>query len=198
MPRRQVVLLVVVTFLAGIIGGAVSNWALHGQAIAQSDTRKIVTAEEFRLVDNSGRTRVLLSLLRGKPRLIMTDEKGEFRIELGMGPGEQPALWLRDQNGISRAQLALTALGNPNLEFSDKNNLNRISLGLTMEGSPALFLRDEQEKERVALWQEKGELGLALADPEGRPRAHLAMKDGSKPSLAFYDEDRKVIWFAPN
>ncbi len=195
MNRSQFWLALVVIGLAGLVGGALSNWLLQSQA--QAGTSKLLTGTELRLLDENGRTRALLSLMRGKPRLIMTDENGEFRIEIGMAAGGEPGLWLRDQDGRARIGLTLSNSGEPNLHFMDAGGSKRAAIRLNSDGSPAFFLRDETGRDRIALWQETGELGLALADRKGRPRAGLALKEGKDPSLALYDRESRVLWFAP-
>jgi hypothetical protein len=197
MTRRQYMSVLLVAAITGLLGGGLMNWFGSRVDRAIAEPSRMVTASEFRLIDGDGRTRALLSLLRGKPRLIMTDEKGEFRIELGLGVDGQPALWLRDQDGKARAQIGLTGTGSPGLELTDGRGRNRTSLGLASNGEPSLLLRDDTGRERLALWQEKGELGLALADKDGRPRAGLAMKEGRNPSLAFYDPKGGLLWHAP-
>jgi hypothetical protein len=195
MHRKQFFWVLLVAALAGFSGGAVSNWFF--QTPVQAGNSNLITAGELRLVDDSGRTRALLSLLRGKPRLIMTDDHGEFRIELGLGPDGEPTLWLRDREGKARGRLSLSVIGSPGLEFIDPGGRSRCTLSLDEQGDPSLFLRDAQGRDRLALWEEKEKLGLALADPKGRPRAGLALKDGENPSLTLYNDQGQVLWHAP-
>ena len=196
MTRVQFWVILAAAVAAGLIGGAFSDRFFNRRA--EAVTGGLVNATELRLVDERGRTRALLSLLRGKPRLIMTDEKGEFRLELGIGEGGEPAVRLRDADGRGRIELALTGQGSPSLDLSDAAGRNRISLGLNSVGYPALFMRDDAGRERLALWQEKSQLGLAMADEQGRPRAGLAMKKDGVASLAFYADDGQVLWYAPS
>ena len=197
MTRRQFVFLSVLTIISGLIGGAFSNWLLNDPVWAQGREAGLVTATEFRLVDDAGRTRALLSLLRGRPRLIMLGETGEFQMELGIDQENSPALRFRDPDGKPRVRLALASSGAPDLSFMDRSGNDRSVLALSRDGAPALRMNDEAGRGRVALWQEKGQLGLALADEKGLTRAHLALVEGASPTLAFYDEDQKAVWFAP-
>lgn len=195
MTRMQFTIALIVMAVAGLAGGALVN--LFPAPMARAQDSMMITTSELRLVDESGRTRALLSLLRGRPRLIMTDDNGEFRIEIGLSYNGNPALWLRDSEGKPRIQLALNATENPNMILSDSNGRGRIALGLGADDSPAMILRDHMGRDRLALWQESQELGLALADEEGRPRAGLAIKEGRKPTLSFHNSKGKVIWYAP-
>lgn len=195
MARSQFLLVMAAAVLSGLIGGASAHWFFFSPAQAQPEA-KAVNATELRLVDETGRTRALLSLLLGKPRLIMTDDKGEFRMEMGLDAEGHPNLTLRDQAGRTRAALKLNQ-GDPVLSFLDTGGRRRVTLKLNASGAPIMIMRDELDLERVALWQEKEELGLALADGAGRPRTGLVIKNNDQPSLSFFSPDKKVVWAAP-
>ncbi|MEW5722240.1 MAG: hypothetical protein AB1896_03980 [Thermodesulfobacteriota bacterium] len=195
MTSRQFALSLLVLMFSGLAGGAISGRIF--QAEAQSAPAGLVAAREIRLVDESGRTRALLSLLRERPRFIMLDEIGEFRIELGLGEGSEPSVRLRDREGRPRLELALGAAGEPRVELSDGQDRDRVSIHLGAGGAPALLIRDEAGRDRLALWQEKEEMGLALADSGGRPRAGFTLRQGDVPSMAFYDSDGRAVWYAP-
>ena len=186
MTRKQYLLGLAVLALSGLLGGGLSGWLFQSPAQAQGATP--LTVSELRLVDSAGRARALLSLVRGKPRLILMDQQGEFRVELGLSADGSPGLRLRDKEGRDRTALALEAAGPPGLTLSDGRGRPRLSLGLASSGAPALMMRDEDGQGRVALWQEKGELGLALADAAGQPRAGLAIRRGKQAALAFYGQ----------
>jgi hypothetical protein len=62
-------------------------------------SQKALVAGELRLADESGRARLLLTLVRDKPRLFMLDDNGECRLEMGLGSSGEPHIWLRDQEG---------------------------------------------------------------------------------------------------
>lgn len=195
MTRKQYCLALVVLATAGLLGGLLSNWLWSTPAVA--DTSKMLTLNELRLVDEVGRTRALLSLLRGRPRLILSDQNGEFRLELGLEVDDQPEIVLRDQNGKARARFCLNGQGGPELSLSDNAGRRRATLDLGRTGAPALILRDDLGQDRLAVWQEANEMGVALADGSGNPRAGLILGQDDTPSLAFYGPDRKVVWAAP-
>ncbi|MEW6261583.1 MAG: hypothetical protein AB1641_00770 [Thermodesulfobacteriota bacterium] len=180
----------------GVLLGAALTRPCLSSAQAQGQHLGLVTASEIRLVDEAGRTRALFSLLRGKPRLMLMDDRGEFRMELGLGPAGEPALWLRDQEGRTRGQLSLAA-GGPALRLFDAQGKSRAAVALNQKGEPALIMSDGAGQDRLALWQEKDESGLALADAEGRPRAGFTMKKNDRSTLAFYSPEGKVLWSAP-
>ena len=63
MSKRQYVLMLVVALIAGLMGGVVSSQYLVGQtafARKKEPPRKVIEAQEFRLVDKDGKTRAFL------------------------------------------------------------------------------------------------------------------------------------------
>ena len=195
MTRKQFGLVLLTAVICGLIGGMAVD--LFRTPAARADTAPLLTVSELRLVDADGRTRGLLTLVRGKPRLILIDEAGEFRMEMGLGPSGEPSLRLKDGAGRLRMETASQADGSPALALIDGAGRRRTALKLSHDGSPRLLMADSEGRERLALWQEPGELGLALADADRHPRAHLAFKDQGESSLAFYGADGKGLWYAP-
>ena len=195
MSRRQFALTLVAVSFFGLVGGFLG--ARFQQPVARAESAGLVLASELRLVDDNGRTRALLSILRGKPRFIMLDDNGEFRMEFGLGAAGEPQMWMRDRDGHIRTRVFLNETGGPGIRFLDTDGKVRTAFGLSKAGSPTLIMRDASGRDRVALWQEEGELGLSLADSAGLPRASLALKQ-DRPSLAFYDTAGKPVWYAPD
>jgi hypothetical protein len=68
---------VVLSFAAGLLGGAISHYALSPQLVhAQSQAIKEFRAESFILVNEKGAVLGTLSHDRGKPSLKLFDERG--------------------------------------------------------------------------------------------------------------------------
>lgn len=197
MNSKQFTITLIIMAFFSFFGSLAANFSVNPVAEAETGSEKTVTTSELRLVDERGRTRALLSLLRGSPRLIMTDEQGEFRLELGLGAQGRPVLSLRDQEGRPRTTVSVQSGGAPVILLNDDQGRKRASLSLSADGSPALIMSDKSGKDRLAVWQEAGEQGLALADENGSPRAALALKSGET-SLAFYGRDKKLLWLAPS
>ncbi len=175
-------------FLCGLLGGLAAFWLVSASP-ASADGRKTLVAGELRLADESGRTRLLLTLVRGKPRLFMLDDAGEYRLEMGLGDAGEPHLWLRDQEGAAKVQVALTAKGRPAFRLADAQGRERAILGLSDRGEPTMILRDEGGRDRVALWRDQREGGLALADGRGRPIAAFSAGEGARARLSFFGAD---------
>ena len=151
MNKTQFVMLVMVTVVSGFCGGVFSNVVLQdGGVIAQElrQSPKIVTAEEFRLVNKDGKPRATLLLWNGDlPALTMADEECHNRVFLGVFNEAQPALLLNDKGCQQRATLDLQPHGLPALTLRDKNNHVRVRVRLLEDGSPVLSLFDKNGKE---------------------------------------------------
>jgi hypothetical protein len=127
-----------------------------------------------------------MTLVRGKPRLFMLDDNGEYRLEMGLGNAGEPHVWLRDSDGASKVQLALSARGLPSLTLADQSKRERAILALSKDGEPTLIMRDQNGKDRVAVWRDAKTGGYALADANGTPVLMLVARDGEKAALETY------------
>ena len=183
--RRRNSVFLGLAFAAGLLGGLVGAW-LTAAPPASADSQKALVAGELRLADDSGRTRLLMTLVRGKPRLFMLDDDGEYRLEMGLGASGEPHIWLRDQDGAAKVQVALTAKGRPAFRLADHTGRERAILGLSEGGDPTMILRDEGGRDRLALWRDKKEGGLALADDNGRPIAAFSSGQDNRARLSFF------------
>ena len=184
-PGRRNSIFLGLAFAAGLLGGLLGSW-LTSASPASADSQKALVAGELRLADDSGRTRMLLTLVRGKPRLFMLDDDGEYRLEMGLGTTGEPHVWLRDQDGAAKVQVALTAKGRPAFRLADHKGRERAILGLSEEGDPTMILRDEGGRDRLALWRDQKEGGLALADDQGRPIAAFSSGRDNRARLSFF------------
>ncbi|MDR2339579.1 MAG: hypothetical protein LBF40_05535 [Deltaproteobacteria bacterium] len=178
-----------ITIASGILGAFFAGLFQGSPGLAQGEAagpqaQKAIVTNELRLVDDKGITRLVMALVLGKPRLLMLDEQGQYRLELGLGTSGEPRVWLRDKDGASKAQMALTPEGLPSFALADQKGNDRAVLALTKEGNPTFVLRDRAGKDRVAVWRGMEDEGVALADDKGMPIAYLTAKDGEAPVLS--------------
>ena len=97
MSRGHFWLLVVVTFVGSIIGGALSGWWLVPSPV-KAQKMNGVNAEEFLLLDSNGKARAGLGLDKnGEVGLVLTSRDGNRRLALS--PDDQFAVKLSDQTG---------------------------------------------------------------------------------------------------
>ena len=97
MNRWHFGFLVVVTFVGSIIGGAFSGWWLTASPVKAQKING-VNAEEFLLLDASGKARAGLGLDKnGEVGLVLTSRDGNRKLALS--PDDRFAVKLSDQSG---------------------------------------------------------------------------------------------------
>jgi hypothetical protein len=90
-------LLVIVTFVGGITGGALSGWWLAPSPVKAQKVNGI-NAEEFLLLDATGKARAGLGLDKnGEVGLVLMSRDGNRKLALS--PDDQLAMKLSDQSG---------------------------------------------------------------------------------------------------
>ena len=97
MSRGQFVFLVIVAFVGSIIGGAVSGWWLAPVSV-KAQKANGVNAEEFLLLDHTGKARAGLGLDKnGEVGLVLMSRDGNRTLALS--PDDRFAVKLSDQSG---------------------------------------------------------------------------------------------------
>jgi hypothetical protein len=95
--RNQFGLLLVVTLIGSFIGGIFGD-RLLAPSLATAEKAKRVNAEEFLLLDPSGKARAGLGLDRnGEVGLVLTSRDGNRTLYLT--PDERPVIKLTDRDG---------------------------------------------------------------------------------------------------
>ena len=97
MRRWHFWFLVMITFVGYIIGGALSGWWL-APALVKAQKVNVMNAEEFVLLDTSGKARAGLGLDKnGEVGLVMMSRDGNRKLALS--PDDRLAVKLSDQSG---------------------------------------------------------------------------------------------------
>lgn len=114
MKRRDYLLLVAISVIAGLFGGILSNRAFTGKPAFAQETllhETVVTAGEFRLVAKGGKPIAALSTSpeSGEPFLVLYGKDGKYRALLELA-GDSPRLILRDSDSKTRVVLGSTEL----------------------------------------------------------------------------------------
>ncbi len=177
MNASERVLLAGCMVAAGLLGGASAALVMRC-----GGARERVTAREFLVVDEEGRTGIRLRVAPEGPRVALHDEAGQVRAFIGRtqpaAPGK-PAHWamsLTDSNGNPRVLCALQDSGD----------------GASMQ------VRDAGGAIRyIAAYTGNEGGGLTLRDPQNRKRFAIGMPASAGYSMAFVDENGTTIWSAP-
>ncbi len=189
MNRKQYVLIVALSVVAGLVGGVVSSWFFVGTPVFAQKTpqvAEVIRAKRFEVVDKKGQPRAALSVTEaGEPSLRLRDKKGQIRATLYLPDTGGPSFSLGDKNGQLRAGLFLTDNGEPFLRLGDKNGQPRAALFSDTEG-PSLQLQDKNGRIRAVLGHielEKLRTGTIIKKPAS--------------SLILFRENGKIIWETP-
>ncbi|WP_447972616.1 hypothetical protein [Nitrospira sp. Kam-Ns4a] len=118
----------VMSLAAGAAGGALSALLMLGPPAGAEDQQgraaKVLAAEEFRLVDATGRVRALLAFSpSGEPYLALLDLRDTQRVWLGLA--QDTGLAVRDRDGKTRLVLSLDQDGEPSLVVRDRERRSR-------------------------------------------------------------------------
>lgn len=117
---KRVGLWLAAAMMAGLIGGMAAVWLFSGVAFARkgSKEKRVVTAEDFHLVDGEGKLRgALFVSAKGEPGFALFDKEGKERILLMLNADGSALIDLHDETGASRAKLALAKEGSPSLRL---------------------------------------------------------------------------------
>ncbi|WP_455371554.1 hypothetical protein [Petrachloros mirabilis] len=119
-------LFLALSFASGLAGGALATFLLGGQSVmaqpTPSEPLQVITAQEFRLVDNEGHIRAILDLSdRGEPYIQLKDNFDTDRVWIGIS----------SDTGVA---------------VHDTDGKTRLVLGVDEEGKPSLVVRDRQHR----------------------------------------------------
>ncbi|UCE83012.1 MAG: hypothetical protein JSV47_00240 [Deltaproteobacteria bacterium] len=109
MRKINLSFIVILALLAGLVGGVVLSQTQMGKTMLAQESfqpEEFVSAREFRLVDENGKTLAVLGGHPGKepflpiePALRFYDQDGELLLLLGLVPGNKPKLALFNGHG---------------------------------------------------------------------------------------------------
>jgi hypothetical protein len=187
----------------GFVGGLAALQFAPGQALAaRHHNPRVITAEEFDLVDRTGERRASLQVTpRGMSDLMMFDGegndraefrtardgsssvsffdgKGTLRVMVGEIPGRD-GIAIYDTKGRQIATLQVAPDNSASLTLYDSSiGAARGGLGIASTGEPALVLFDQQGRDRLELHVlANGHPGIALADENGKSIAGLPVHE---------------------
>jgi hypothetical protein len=191
MNKKQCGLLLMVSLLAGLVGGIFTNHFLVGTPVlAQKKVgpQNVVVAEEFRLVDKEGKILSTWGMYAGGPGIVLFNKNGQFRAVFSLtSPEEGPILTFADNKGNHRAIVGLGTERQPYVTLRDQAGKERISLSLDDDGDPYLALYDQAENERAIL----GTMDSMKLKRTG------TIEKRSVSSLVLLGKDGQITWKTP-
>jgi len=201
--RNRWLLGAIIVLLGGLVAAGAFKTTVTTAQAQGAGTAKLISANNFFLIDENGRPRAALFVGKDGPSLSLSDENGKTRVWL-RADKDGVGLGLYDENGKNRARLWADKDG-PVLALRDENDKNRALLVAGKDG-PSLSLGDENGKIRAGLATLKDSPTLVLFDENGQGRfmagkAKIITPDGKtieypESSLILFGPDGKVIWSA--
>lgn len=191
MTKKQYTMFLLLPLLAGLVGGTLAAQFLVGEpayADKMAESKKLVVAEEFRLVDKKGEVLSTWGMYAGGPGIVLFSKGGEYRAVFSLtSPEEGPILTLADKEGHYRTIMGLGAERQPYIALRDEEGRERLALTLNNEGEPALLFYDKGQNRRVLL----GTVDLTKMKRTGTIERQSAY------SLLLLNEKGKVVWKTP-
>ena len=191
MNKKQCGLLLVLSLLAGLMGGMITSQFFVGTPVLAENkvgSQNVVIAEEFRLVDKEGKILSTWGMYAGGPGIVLFNKSGQFRAVFSLtSPDEGPVLTFADNKGNHRAIVGLGAGRQPYVTLRDQTGNERISLSLDDDGDPYLALYDQEENERAVL----GTMDATKLKRTG------AIEKRSVSSLVLLGKNGQISWKTP-
>ncbi len=191
MNKKQFSLLLMLSLLAGLVGGMLTSQFFLGTPVLAEKkvgAQNIVVAEEFRLVDKEDNILSTWGMYAGGPGIVLFGKNGQFRAVFSLtSPDEGPILTFADNKGNHRATVGLGAERQPYVTLRDQTGNERISLSLDDDGDPYLALYDQAENERAVL----GTMDSTKLKRTG------TIEKRSVSSLVLLGKDGQITWKTP-
>jgi hypothetical protein len=118
---------------------------------------KLVTAQEFRLVDKSGAARASIALQPdGSPYISLTDKANNRRISMRVKPDGGSVFAMNDADGKNRIALDTQPDGSASVSVTNRQGKAGAGLLVPSDGSPIVVVRDKDGS-------------IAFAEPQPQP-----------------------------
>jgi hypothetical protein len=191
MNKKQFSLLLMLSLLAGLLGGMLTSQFFLGTPVLAEKkvgAQNVIVAEEFRLADKEGKILSTWGMYAGGPGIVLFGKNGQFRAVFSLtSPDEGPILTFADNKGNHRATVGLGAERQPYVTLRDQTGNERISLSLDDDGDPYLALYDQAENERAVL----GTMDSTKLKKTG------TIEKRSVSSLVLLGKDGQITWKTP-
>jgi hypothetical protein len=191
MNKKQFSLLLMLSLLAGLVGGMLTSQFFLGTPVLAEKkvgAQNVIVAEEFRLVDKEDNILSTWGMYAGGPGIVLFGKNGQFRAVFSLtSPDEGQILTFADNKGNHRATVGLGAGRQPYVTLRDQTGNERISLSLDDDGDPYLALYDQAENERAVL----GTMDSTKLKRTG------TIEKRSVSSLVLLGKDGQITWKTP-
>jgi hypothetical protein len=145
----------VAALVIALLGADVALRTVH--AAQNPVPPKLITAQEFRLVDKDGATRASIALQPdGSPYIALTDKANNRRISMRVRPDGGSTFAMNDADGKNRIALDTQADGSASVSVTNRQGKGGAGLLVSTDGSPIVVVRDKDGS-------------VAFAEPQPQP-----------------------------
>jgi len=202
MLRKQIWLISIASILGGFIGGLLFSFLFAGESASAKEALsnpQIVSANEFRLIDDVGAVRAALGFGgTNAPSLTLFDTKQTPRIRLTLAEdNETPAIGLIDKNGRPRLVMVSGDSGQVGLSLLGEDGQVRVTISRENDDTSILTFSNAGAKYRIKFLASKGGSGLFFIDKSGNPTAILSAVDSEDSSISLRSKEGRV-WSVPS
>ncbi|GEM_PF-560103 len=148
-----------------LLGGDLALRSVH--AAPDPAPPKVVTAQEFRLVDKTGAMRAALQTQEdGSPGLALYDKTGKMRITLHVQADGTSLLAFHDAMGKPRVELEQDSDGTGGLTLINGKGTGGAALMIAPDSNPVALFKDKDGK---VTWSAPEPEIPPVADPQAKP-----------------------------
>jgi hypothetical protein len=167
MKRKQIFMWMILTAAGGMLGGLVGSGLFSGRSALAQKEPEILTARQFRLVDEKGTVRGIFGINKAGQALVFGDGK-DIQIIFGMVDGKPRLSFFHKKDkepGLAEVVSLTVQDGEPLLSLKNRND-DRALMGilkdtpllhLTKYGNPGCLLKVEEETAKMVFSDKKGE-----------------------------------------
>jgi len=196
MNQKQFLLTLLVAVMSGFLGGALSVWFLMPQSVlAQDEPQKVIEAEEFRVVDEDGKTLwEVSSRPDGHASMTLLNKDQSAGISFGWGNAHAPQITFYGKDLKERLVIGLAPSVSGGL-------LSGLSLFDTAGRRRALFQLSADERPMLQLSNLEGVASMILEIENVYDYSDLERTDddrvvGERPHLILYDQEKQYGWIS--
>ena len=191
---REKSVVVIFSLVAGFLGGVLSNWMWNSPSVLAQGAisgDKQVVAEEFRLVDSTGRTVSVWGPSHHGAQISFGKGQKKSYAVMGILPNGDPGMSLFDSNGSQRADFRVGPGGFPTLRLNDTERDK-----ILLFGAHGIGFFDGRLRGRLVLTRD-GTLNLDLTNQDSQLSSTFMLLATGKPTLALSDQAGKIVWSVP-
>lgn len=175
------------------------RWGYQFSGNGEDRDKKIVEAEEFRLVDRDGKQRGSLTAREnGAAMLMLGDSQQNVRLGITVLPDGTPSIDLFNERTEARVSLTAHPEGQTHIMLADDDGNVRLILQIGSDNTVQLTLNDTTDTARVILAATKGgSANVVFSEQSGKARAGMGANPGGEGTLGVWDSNGQVIHKVP-